>query len=159
VSSDQLDSIPEGKKWMELDFSSAAKGMGSAVPGDSGPEEGLKLLERVQGAKAVGKENIEGVPTTHYTGTLPAAEEVFGVKLDVSALQVDVWIDDQDRVRRMEVVVSGGVEGAGVSTTTEMAIDYVSFGRVPKIGLPDPKDVYNATSEIESQFQESAEGN
>jgi hypothetical protein len=157
VSSDLFESLPEGKKWMELDFSSAGKGVGSSVPADGGPEEGLKILERVQGAEEIGKEDINGVPTTRYSGTLPASEEVFGVKVHVSALHVDVWIDAQDRVRRMHIVVSGAVNEEEGSTTTEMAIDYVDFGRVPKIELPRPDEVFNATSEVESEVQSAAE--
>jgi len=157
VSSDQFESLPEGKKWLELDLSSAVKGLGSAAAPDAGPEEGLKILERVQGAKEVGKEDIGGVPTTHYRGTMPASEEAFGVKLNVSALHTDVWIDAQDRVRRMQVVVSGTVGEDEESTTTDMTIDYVDFGRVPKIGLPDPDEVFNATNEIESNLQSAAE--
>ncbi len=157
VSSDQFESFPEGKKWLELDLSSAVKGLGSAASADAGPEEGLKILERVQGAEEIGKEDIGGVPTTHFRGILPAAEEVFGVKLHVSALHTDVWIDGQDRVRRMQVVVSGTVGEEEESTTTDMTIDYVDFGRVPKIGLPDPDEVFNATSEFESHLQSAAE--
>jgi hypothetical protein len=159
MSSDQFDSLPEGKKWMELDLSAATKEAGSSVPAAGGPKEGLEILERVQGATAVGKEDIEGVPTTHYKGTLPNSGEAFGVKVHSSGLQVDVWIDAQDRVRRMQVAVTGSLGEAETAATTEMTIDYVSFGRVPKIDLPDPNEVFNITSEVESNVQEAAKGN
>jgi LppX_LprAFG lipoprotein len=160
MSSDAFESIPDGKKWMELDFSSAATGASFSVPADDGPKEGLKILERVQDAEEIGKEDIDGVPTTHYRGTLPTPEEVFGVKVDYSTLHVEVWIDGQDRVRRMQAAVSGSVnEVKGSTTTTEMTIDYVEFGRVPKIELPPADKVFNATSEFESNLQSAAEGN
>jgi hypothetical protein len=159
TSSDLLDSLPEGKKWMEVDYSSAVKGLGSSVPAESGPEEGLKVLERVQGAEELGREEIDGVHTTHYRGTLPTSKEVFGVKVHYSAPHVDVWIDTQDRVRRMRMVVSGTVGEDEGPTTTEMTIDYVDFGRVPKIELPDPDEVFDATSAIESEVQAAAGGN
>jgi hypothetical protein len=155
--SDLFESLPEGKKWMELDFSSAGGGVGSSVPADNGPEEGLKTLERVQGAEEIGKEDINGVPTTRYRGTLPASEEVFEVKVHFSALHVDVWIDAQDRVRRMHIVLSGAVNEEEGSATTEITIDYVDFGQVPKIELPPPDEVFNATSKVESAFQSAAE--
>jgi hypothetical protein len=160
MRSDQFESLPEGKKWLELDFSSAAKGVGFSVPAAEGPQEGLKILERVQGAEELGKEDINGVPTTHYRGTLPTPEEVFGVKVHYSALHTDVWIDGQDRVRRMQIAVTGTVgENEEATTTTEVTIDDVEFGRVPKIGLPNPDEVFNATSEFESNLQSAAEGN
>jgi hypothetical protein len=160
TSSDLLESITEGKKWMELDLSSALPDPTPSAPNVGGPKEGLKVLELVQGAEEVGKGEIHGVPTRHYRGTFPAAEEVFGVKVDASDLHVDVWIDAQDRVRRMQVALTSSLPGAENSaTSTNMTIDYVSFGRVPKIELPSPDEVFNATSEFESGLQSATEGN
>jgi hypothetical protein len=155
-SSDEFGSLPEGKKWMELDLSSAAGNGDPSASAANGPKEGLKILETVEGAEEVGKEEIDGVPTTHYTGMLPIAKEVFGVKLHASARQVDVWIDAQDRVRRMRLIVSGTAGQSGTSSTTDMTTDYVEFGREPKIEVPPADEVFNATSEIESAVQ--AEG-
>lgn len=156
ASSEAFDSIPEGKKWVEVDVSSGLKGGSSSAPAEAGPKEGLKLLERVQGAEEIGKEDVNGVPTTHYRGTLPTPEEVFGVKVHVSGLSVDVWIDAQDRVRRMQMAYTTAV--GEESVTTNVTIDYVKFGRVPKIELPHPDEVFNATSEVESTVQSAAEG-
>lgn len=158
MSSDLLDSIPEGKKWIEVDYSSATTGAGTSTPAQAGPEEGLKVLERVKDAEEVGKAEIDGVATTHYRGILPAAEEVFGVKLHYSALDVDVWIDAQDRVRRMHLDVTGSVGEAEETTTTAMTIDFVEFGRVPTIAVPNPAEVFDATSEVEAEAQAAAEG-
>jgi hypothetical protein len=156
ASSDQFDSLPEGKKWLEVDLSAAVKGSGSPVPAENGPTEGLKILERVEGAEKVGEEEVDGVPTTHYRGTFPTPEEVFGVKVDYSALDVEVWIDGQGRVRRLQAVVSGVLDEE--ETTTEMTIDYVEFGGVPKIEPPSPEEVFDVTGEIESNVQSAAEG-
>ena len=158
VSSELLDSIPEGKKWMEVDYSSATADVGSSNPAEAGPQEGLKILENVLDAEAVGKEDIEGVPTTHYRGTLPTSSKVFGVELHVTTSSVDVWIDAQDQVRQMHIVISGSVGESSLSTTTEMSLNFVEFGRVPKIATPNPDEVFNATSEIESQVQAAGEG-
>ncbi len=51
--------------------------------------------------------------------------------------------------------VLNGVEG---SATTEIDIDFVEFERVPKIELPAPDEVFNATSEVESKLQSAATG-
>lgn len=158
VSSDAIDSLPEGKKWMEIDLGSAVQGGSTPDPSSGGPEEGLKLLDGVQESEVVGKEDIHGVPTTHYRGTLPTPEKVFGVKVSYSAMDVDVWIDAQDRVRRMQLDISGSLGETHESSTTKMTIDFVEFGRVPKIELPPAGEVFNATSEIESEVQSSAEG-
>jgi hypothetical protein len=158
VSSDALDSIPEGKKWMELDYSKAVKGANASSPAESSPQEGLKVLEKVEGVEEVGNEEIEGVPTTHYRGTLPVAEEVFGVKTNFGPPKADVWIDSQERVRRMKVVVTGSLNEGEGKTTTEEELTFTEFGRVPKIEAPPEEEVFDATSEIESKVREAANG-
>lgn len=159
TSSDALESVTEGKKWMKLDLAGAAKLEGGASPAQGGPQEGLKVLEDVRDAEEVGKEEVDGVATTHYRGTFPATEEIFGVKAHFSPPQADVWIDSQNHVRRMRIVVTGSLNEGEGSTTTEMDIDFVEFGRVPKIELPPPDEVFDATAEFESGIQEAAKGN
>jgi hypothetical protein len=158
VSSDAFDSISEGKKWVKVDFTHAVKVMGSSsLPPAAGPEEGLKILERVEGAHKVGTEDLDGVPTTRYTGSVPPAEEVFGVKTNASPTQADVWIDAQDRVRRMRITGTSAPGETEGTVRSHMTIDYVSFGRVPKIELPAADEVFDMTSELESEFQSAAE--
>lgn len=159
TSSDAIESITEGKKWMKLDLSGAAKFQGGSSPADGGPQEGLKVLEQVRDAEEVGEEEVDEVPTTHYRGTFPATAEVFGVKTHFSAPQADVWIDSQDRVRRMRIVVTGSLNEGEGATTTEMDINFVEFGRVPKIELPPADEVFDATGKFESQIQSAAKGN
>lgn len=156
TSSPSLDSIPEGKKWVEVDASSAAGTTGS--PPVNGPQEGLKVLEGVEEAEKVGEQDVDGVPTTHYRGTFPHAEEVFGVKVEVSEPEIDVWIDAQERVRRMEVSLKSAVSGVEASAVnTDITIDYESFGRVPKIEVPPADEVFNGTGELESKVQSASE--
>jgi hypothetical protein len=149
--------VPEGKKWLEIDLAAANKQIAASNPAEGGPQEGLKVLEKVEDAKEVGKEEVDGVPTTRYRGTLPTTTEVFGTKVHYSAPSVEVWIDGQDRVRRMHLTISGSLGESKQSTTTVMTIDFVSFGQVPKIEAPDPSEVFDATSLIESQVQAAGE--
>jgi hypothetical protein len=149
--------IPEGKKWMEIDIPSAPSKTGA--PPANGPKEGLKILESVEGAEKVGEEEVDGVPTTRYRGTFPHAEEVFGVKVDVSEPEVEVWIDSQEKVRRTHVSLQSDLSGVeGSATTTDITIDYESFGRVPEIEVPSAEEVFNGTSELESKLQSATEG-
>jgi hypothetical protein len=98
------------------------------------------------------------VATTRYRGTLPVSEkEVFGVEVQLSPPQVEVWIDAQGRVRRMAVIISGSVEGEEGSTTIDMAMDFLDFGPVAKIDLPAQDEIYDATGRVESKFRSSAE--
>ncbi|HEV7483203.1 MAG TPA: LppX_LprAFG lipoprotein [Solirubrobacterales bacterium] len=154
--SDQFGSLPEGRQWMKIDLSSAVSG--SSLPADGGPADGLKLLEQMDGAEEIAKEDIRGVATTHYRGTLPVSDqEVLGVQVQVSPPRAEVWIDAQGRVRRMTIVASGSVEGESGSTTTDMTIDFLDFGPVPKIELPNQDEVFDATGQLESKLRSAAE--
>lgn len=156
TSSDQLSALPEGRRWVEVDFSSTDSK--SSLPVEGGPTEGLKLLENMDGAKEIGKEDVRGVATTRYRGTLPVAEKkVFGVEVQVSPPQVEVWIDAQGRVRRMTVIIVSSVEGEEGSTTTDLTIDFLDFGPVSKIELPKQDEIYDATGRVESEFKSAAE--
>lgn len=155
TSSNQFSSLPEGRKWVKVDLSST--GSSSSLPADRGPKEGLKLLEQMDGAEEIGKDDIRGVATTRYRGTLPVSEkEVFGVEVQVSPPQVEVWIDSRGRVRRMTVDISSSVGGQEGSTTAEMTIDFLDFGPVPRIELPKQDEVYDATGRVESEFRSAA---
>jgi hypothetical protein len=154
TSSPDLPARPgaEGKKWIRIDDQAAATAGGA--PAANGPKEGLKVLESVEESEKVGEEEIEGVPTTHYRGTFPHAKEVFGVKVDISEPKIDVWVDGQERVRKMQASLKSSVEGvADSAATTKITINYVSFGRVPKIEVPPASEVFDATGEIEAELQ------
>jgi hypothetical protein len=157
ISSEALASISGGKKWAKMDLSDAVRSSaGSSSAAGESPEEGLKVLENVEDATEVGPEEIDGVSTTHWRGTLPAADEIFGVKVHYSEIDTDVWIDAKDRVRRMTVSLTGpGIQGAP-TTTTKVAIDYFDFGQVPAIEAPPADEVFDATSLIESNFRKAA---
>lgn len=154
--SDQLGSPPDGRQWAKIDLSSADSS--SSPPADGGPKEGLKLLEQMDGAEEIGREDIRGVATTRYRGTLPVSgKEVLGVAVQVSPPRVEVWIDARGRVRRVTIVISGSVEGEEEPTTTDMTIDFLDFGPVPKIELPKQDEIYDATGQVESELRSSAE--
>ena len=142
---------------MKIDYSAAASN--SRLPADGGPTEGLKLLEKLDGAEEIGKEEIREVATTRYRGTLPISlKKVFGVEVQVSPPPVEVWVDARDRVRRMTVTVSSSVHGVeGSATTTDMTIDFLAFGPVPKIELPQQDEIYDATGRFESDLKSAAE--
>lgn len=158
VGSDALESIPEGKKWMEIDYSKAVGGAQATSPAEGGPQDGLETLEQVRDAEEVGEEDVEGVPTTHYRGTFSPTEEVFGVKTNFSPPTADVWIDSHGRVRRMQVVVTGSLNQNEPTFRTEEDIVFAEFGPVPKIEVPPQDEVFDATGELESQIRSAGEG-
>ncbi len=89
---------------------------------------------------------------------LPVSEKkVFGVEVQVSPPQVEVWVHAQSRVRRMTVIIVSSVEGEEGSTTTDLAMDFLDFGPVSKIELSKQDEIYDATGRVESEFKSAAE--
>jgi hypothetical protein len=89
----------------------------------------------------VGQEQVRGVDTTHYHGTFDAGSAVQGLPADQKAkveaalgtlppsFPIDVWIDGDSRVRKIEFELSlpvpGGSNGADSSTGVSMELfDY-----------------------------------
>ncbi len=133
-----------GKPWVStgLDrLAGSAAPLGGALTTD--PAQQLASLQAVRDdARLVGPEPVDGTPTTHDAATVdldrvpatsdsasrPALDRV-KAKLGTSTLPVDVWIDEQGRLRRVAQTV-------GRTTTT---VTFSDFG-VPAPVVPPPAD-------------------
>jgi hypothetical protein len=159
--------LPGNKPWIKFDFSklAAAKGFDLTQPSSGGgidPTQYLNYL-RASGAKLtmVGRETINGVPTTHYTTTVDLAKVADAVPSSDRALMksavaqiekatgstsfpIDVWIDDQHRVRREQVNLT--VHAQGEAAKVDSTIDFLSFGPTPTITPPPADQVFDLTS-------------
>lgn len=133
MHSTQFGSLPGGGEWMKVDFSSGEE-EGAPVP-VSDPKGELALLKGMEDVEKLGREDVRGVPTTHYAGTIGSAE-------DDSSLPLEVWIDADGLVRRMRIAQP---QDGGESPSIDMRIDFLDLGIEPEIDLPDPGDVYDAT--------------
>jgi hypothetical protein len=126
------------------------------VDSPSGPREQLNLLNAASSdVRSVGQETVRGAVTTRYTGTIDLqrlldsyrdqlsdkAIDLFNEALAEAKPQetVDVWIDDQDLIRRESATVSGAT---GRMTTT---IEFYDFGIHPRIDVPPPSEVRDVT--------------
>ncbi len=158
MRSSEFGSLPEGRKWMGMDLSSFIGEEGS-VPAGGDPKGALQMLEAATGdVQKLGREKVRGVPTTQYRATIEPADsarllrergaEDAAVKIaeDGQPLQVEAWIDDGGRVRRMGYVqTQPRHEGKG-PTTVDTRIDFFDFGLEPAIEVPDSSEVWDATS-------------
>ncbi|MEV0746231.1 LppX_LprAFG lipoprotein [Streptomyces sp. NBC_01220] len=142
-----------GKRWISYSYEDLA-----ALGGASGaamkdqmqnttPDQGVKSLLASGDVKEVGKEQVRGVPTTHYSGTVDVAELTAKTsKLDADQLAalkkqlndagittetVDIWVDENDLlVKKSE----RGQMKTGELNTTMFYSDYgtkVSVQRPP----------------------------
>jgi hypothetical protein len=165
--------LPEGKTWMKLDLTKAASAAGIELSqlssfDQTDPTQFLQYLRASSGGvSTVGSEPLDGVPTTHYHATLQlsdildrlpsgdqatakAALEKLG---SAGAIPVDVWVDSQGRVRRMQMsfdasVPTGttGSPAAATSMSSTVTIDFTSYGAVPPIVAPPSSQVFDASS-------------
>ncbi|NEC25299.1 DUF1396 domain-containing protein [Streptomyces sp. SID8111] len=118
----------DGKSWLKFDL--AALGgdeelnqLGAAKQADQNPATESTFLKDAKDVEKVGKEKIDGVETTHYTGTLtlddlraslkdgkggPAAErrekniERYE-RMGVDKLTMDMWVDGDDHTKRFRM--------------------------------------------------------
>ncbi|HEX3783477.1 MAG TPA: hypothetical protein VHX38_27755 [Pseudonocardiaceae bacterium] len=111
-----------GKPWISLNIAQFAQQQGgsglrqllSGAPSD--PSDVLAYLRSVDGnVRSTGQATVDGVSTTHYTATIDlskvasadpnaaAATKQLEQKLGTSTMPVQLWIDQQGRVRQISV--------------------------------------------------------
>jgi hypothetical protein len=143
--------IPGGKPWLKIDLDKAAAAAGipglsslTGNPASSDPSQMLQYLRAVSGTiTKVGSDQVGGTQTTHYKATIsldkvpnavPAAQRKGAQQAIVSlekltnlhSLPVDVWIDDHNLVRQMQM--SFASSSGGQSVTTDMTIGIPEYG-------------------------------
>jgi len=148
-----------GQSWLKIPADSGAAGAMGAPLGDG--TEILKLLDQAGGVHAVGSEQVRGVDTTHYQGTLDLASALAEVSADERAkaesqlgkvgidpstatVPVDVWIGHDDLVRRVQVGVSD-LQATTPSTDGDlggtMTMEFFDFGQPVDITVPPADQV------------------
>lgn len=162
MRSDLFGQLPDGRRWMALDYS-LGDDVETSLPANSDAKGELELLETTTGVKKVGKEVVRGVPTTLYSGTVGVSEQTARLrKMGADNLasvaeeqgkpvRVEVWVDGDGLVRRMGYAISQpGAEGKG-PTTIDMRMDFFDFGAAPEIEVPDSGEVFDATGLAEEE--------
>jgi hypothetical protein len=144
ISSDLLGSLPDGRRWMELSFSSG-QAPTSSLPGGGSAEQSLAMLEKAADVEEVGDEEVRGVATTRYRGTMHSSGDQAGR----SPLRVETWIDARERILRMRLINSQ-VGGGGHSAGIDMQMDFLDFAAVPRIEMPDPNEVFDGSNLAET---------
>ena len=161
IGMDELESRL-GKPWMKVDLMRAWRELGLELDGlaqvGQGASQQLGLLKTVSdGLTDHGRETVVGVEATHYSATVDlrrypevvpeAQREAVRQSIDRlielagrSEIPVEVWVDDSQRVRRIESEESFG---DGVDGT--IVVEYVRFGVPVDIQAPDDDEVFDAT--------------
>jgi hypothetical protein len=158
-----------GEKWISLKLPKSAQGAAGSSPfsglGASDPTQFLSALERVSDdVKEVGTETVRGVETKHYAATLDLkkaidnaklpeslrvkAGDLFGKVGDLPPIPVDVFIDSDGHLRRLQIDMdlgafaglAGGPSGATGATgslpTLSVSLDLYDFGKPVHVDAP-----------------------
>ncbi len=164
MRSEKFDDLPGGSEWMALDLS-LGRDLDQALPADADAQGELELLEEsTGGVRKLGKEDVRGVPTTRYRGTVAVSEQAERAREEGAEdlasyleeegapLQIEAWIDADELVRRMRVVASQPVEEGEGTEILDMRMDFFDFGPAPEIDVPESSEVFDATSLVEEEL-------
>ena len=132
-------SLP-GKPWIKIDLSKVGSNGVAGQLQSLDPNSYLAQLKGVSGVvKKVGKEQVRGDSTTHYSFTVdldkaaqlaPAAQKA-GIEAAAKtvvnkSVPTEVWLDGSGRVRRFKqtvIIASGALSG-----TSNLTLEYFEFG-------------------------------
>jgi hypothetical protein len=157
--------LPDGKAWIAIDLQKALEGQGvdlSSFMGGGATDPGAQLrqLKAMGDVDEVGTEDVGGVATTHYAGTVdlheagdvvPAAqrdaarrsaEKLIELNGGKAQIPTELWIDEDGHVRRMKQTTPTP-EGEVTST-----IEFTDFGGTEAIEVPPADETYDISDEI-----------
>ncbi|WP_037912326.1 LolA-like protein [Actinacidiphila yeochonensis] len=160
-----------GKHWIEYPYSSVDS-LSGASDGTFQVTQGISPAQAVVAAlaskdvRAVGKESVRGVPTTHYRGTVQvsqAAKELTRLtekqaqslrlslsKVDATSETIDMWVSAANLPVK---VVSVTDTRNGTLTSTAY---YSDFGKAVTVQAPPAADTLDATALLKQAQKQAA---
>jgi hypothetical protein len=175
MRSDLFAAALGGKDWMKLDLRRAMSSFGldlgsSGQFGQSAAEQ-LRMLRAVSGdVSEEGHDQVAGTDTTHYSATVDlrrypdvmpeeqrdAARKGVERLIEMtgqSEIPMDVWIDGDQRVRRM--TWNQSMRQGSMEMKMEITAEYVRFGVPVDVQVPDEADVFDATDLVQQQMEQA----
>ena len=147
--------VPGAKPWIKISLAAAGKQSGmdldSMLQGtqQADPTQMTKQLTASKDAREVGKETVDGVETTHYTGTYRMSDALMKLTpeqrsalekqnsgLAKETMSFDVWVDGQDLPRKMSMK-----SAAGAANPMNYTMVYRDYGKPVTITAPPPAEV------------------
>jgi LppX_LprAFG lipoprotein len=141
--------LPAGKSWLKLDYEKAfsAAGISTSSLAASSPADALQELQASGKVTDDGPATIDGVATTHYTAILDpsrAAKIQKVTKITVEYGPVEVWVDQEGRVRRMQMTSIASGPGTPQETAS-MTMTLSRYGEPVAATAPPDSEVYDMT--------------
>lgn len=142
-----------GKPWVVVPVSELQHGTGINFAQlmqqveSNDPLVQTQMFASAKDVKSLGTQTIDGVQTTHYTGTysvaagiskLPASMRSMVTKqlqsAGISQVRFNAWIDGQHQVRKVQVAEGGGAE------TINITMQITGIGQQVNIAIPAKSD-------------------
>jgi len=130
-----------GKPWFEIKYSDLKAQSGvdfsqlTSQAQQMQPAQYVKQLEASGDVRAVGTETVNGIETTHYTGSVSIEDSLSHYSADMrrrmepvmkqagfTGTHMDIWLDGQGLVRRVRSTAEGG------KGTFTFAMDVLAYG-------------------------------
>jgi hypothetical protein len=167
-----------GTDWVSMDPSkmdpAAAAQFGGFGTGTTDPSAYVGLFAGVFDVSASGEQDLNGVATTHYVGTIDLKKVLKGfadvvgedadeatrkqlkeVVTQFESLGIDqripfeIWIDGEGLPRRQRITMDFGKLVPGTEDASmEMTVDFSDFGKPVHITIPDPSAVTDMTGAL-----------
>jgi hypothetical protein len=159
--------LPGGKPWLKVDLNAlgSLKGLNLGSLQQLGQSDPTQLLDYLRATapdvQKVGEEDVDGVSTTHYHGTVQLSKVPGYAPEDQRAqvqqaidqliqqtgtreLPTDVWIDGDGLVRKMTVSFTANVSdsnGGTVRTKSSIEMGFSDYGTAVNVEIPSDDQV------------------
>lgn len=159
--------LPPDKTWMKIDLArldSSGSGSSGADGQVSDPAESFEYAKGVtdRDVTKVGTDTIDGARTTHYRVKAdvealaegdPARAKALREQLGTSSLPLDMWLDDQGRLRQQTVRLtlrpeSGDAPKQSRTVTSTTTLKFSDFGTEADVEAPAAEDTVDVTGKV-----------
>lgn len=161
----------DGKSWMKFDLAALGEGqemneLGAAGSAEQNPATESTFLTGADDVKRVGTEKVDGVETTHYSGTITlddlraelkkkdAKSAERGEKsiqqyekMGVETLTMDAWIDGEDHTKQFRM------RGEATKGPLDITIKFLDVNKPVSVEAPPAKDTVDL-----AEMMQGAEG-
>ncbi|MET7616576.1 DUF1396 domain-containing protein [Streptomyces sp. NPDC005408] len=161
-----------GKTWLKFDMSVLGKGGQDPLAGlgsqaDRNPTEDSASLTAAKDLRKVGEETVDGVRTTHYTGTVPLAAMRASLKgedaatrqrrekglgkyeeMGVKAVTMDMWIDGNDHTKQFRT------RAAADKGPLDLTVTFLDYNKPVVVTAPPASQ----TADLAEMFKDIGSG-
>ncbi|MFH9425565.1 hypothetical protein [Streptomyces sp. NPDC017529] len=164
----QRKQLPPGKSWLKVDLAKLAAQSGQSSQYED-PAASFNYTKGIsdKDVTKVGTETIDGAATTHYKVSVDVAELAKGNTRQAEQLRkqlgdrlpLDIWLDEQGRLRQEKISVKPrtgqqGNSGARAAVTT--TLKFADFGTDVNITAPPAKETVDITAKAAKQGQQTS---